>query len=219
MRLRLALFDLDGTLKCERDPYVYLHKQLGTWDQTHEFSRLGMEGKISYAEWLRRDTELWAGHSAEHVLSLFRANPYVPGAPELLRSLKRAGVTVALISTGLTLHSELVRSEFGLDFSFANEAVVANGRLTGDSVERVPEGGKGAIADHLMSELEVGPRGLLAVGDSTSDIALFERAGRSVAVNPSSDVVCSAADFVLEDRDLRPLLPKLMEWYPDLNER
>jgi phosphoserine phosphatase len=219
MRLKLALFDLDGTLKQVRDPYVYLHRRLGTWEQSQEFFQLGMEGKIPYAEWLRRDAELWAGQPVERIITLFRANPYVPGAGAVLRALKQASVTVALISSGLALHAELVRAKFGLDYAFANEVLVADGRLTGEAVERVPEGGKGAIADQLMVELGVSSNALLAIGDSTSDIALFERAGVSVAVNPSSDEVRAAADIVLGEPDLRPLLPRLVEWCPELSER
>jgi phosphoserine phosphatase len=219
MRLQLALFDLDGTLKRERDPYVYLHKGMGTFERSLGFHHLGMEGRISYAEWLRRDAELWAGQPLERVMSLLRASPYVPGASDVLRTLKRAGVTVALISTGLLFHAELVRAEFDLDYAFANEVLVADGYLTGGSVERVPEGGKGAIADRLVAELGLSSEALLAVGDSTSDIALFERAGLSVAVNPSSDAVRAAADIVLEEPDLRPLLQHLTIRYPALRGR
>jgi phosphoserine phosphatase len=219
MHLKLALFDLDGTLKPERDPYICIHRGLGTLDQAEAFTQLGLEGKISYGEWLRRDVELWAGQPKERVLALLRANPYVPGAAAVLRALKRSGVTVALISTGLNLHAELVQAEFGLDYSIANEALVADGHLTGEAVERVPEGGKGVIADRLIAELAVSAAETFAVGDSTSDIALFERAGFSVAVNPSSDEVRSAADHVLEAPDLRPLLTLLENRYPKLRDR
>jgi len=219
MRLKLALFDLDGTLKQVRDPYIYLHQQLGTWEDAQAFFPLGLEGKIPYAEWLRRDVALWAGQPVGRIIALFRANPYLPGARETLQALKRARVTVALISTGLTLHAELVRVECGLDYAFANEALVADGHLTGEAVERVPEGSKGLIADRLMAELGVSSEELLAVGDGRSDIALFERAGVSVAVNPSSDEVRAAADIVLEEPDLRPLLSLLRAWYPELEER
>lgn len=209
MRHRLALLDLDGTLKLERDPYVYLHRQLGTEAQSQDFFRLGLAGQISYAEWLRRDVALWAGQPLERVRSLFRANPYLPGVPELLRTLKQAGVYVAVISTGLSLHADMVQAEFGLDCVVANEALVTDGRLTGQARERLPEGGKGAVADQLMAQLGVTAPAVLAVGDSSSDIALFERAGLSVAVQPSSDEVRAAADIVLEAPDLRPLLPLL----------
>lgn len=216
MRLRLAIFDLDGTLKQARDPYVYLHQQLGTWEQSQEFFQLGLEGKISSAEWLRRDVALWAGQPVKRIITLLRANPYLPGACEILRALKRAGVTVALVSAGLTLHADLVRAECGLDYVFANEALVVDGRLTGEAVEWVPD--KGVIADQLMAELGISSEALLAVGDGPVDIPLFERAGLSVAVNPSSDQVRAAADIVLEEPDLRPLLPRLAAWYPELNE-
>jgi len=211
MRFRLALLDLDGTLKLERDPYVYLHRCLGTEAQSQEFFRMGLAGEISYGEWLRRDVELWAGQPVERLRSLFRANPYLPGGPELLRTLKQAGVHVALISTGLSLQAEMVQDEFGLDCVVANEALVADGRLTGEARERLPEGGKGAVADQLMARLAVTSPAVLAIGDSRSDIALFGRAGLSVAVQPTSDEVRAAADIVLEEPDLRPLLPLLAE--------
>jgi len=37
--LRLAIFDLDGTLKEARDPYVYLHSRLGTLAASEAFFR------------------------------------------------------------------------------------------------------------------------------------------------------------------------------------
>jgi phosphoserine phosphatase len=212
MPIRLALLDLDGTLKLERDPYIYLHKRLGTWESSKSFFQLGLQGKISYSEWLRRDAELWAGQSVEHVQELFRQSPYVPGAAELLRGLKAGGVQVALVSTGLNLHANLVRDEFDLDHVFANEILTSDGHLSGEAVERVPEGGKGAVADLLLDKLKVKPDSVLAMGDGSSDIALFERAGVSVAVHPSSDRLREAADIVLEEPDLRPLLPMLEQW-------
>jgi len=219
MPIRLALLDLDGTLKLERDPYIYLHKRLGTWESSKSFFQLGMEGKISYSEWLHRDAEMWAGQPLEHVQDLFRQSPYAPGAEDLLRGLKAGGVQVALVSTGLNLHANLVRDEFDLDHIFANEILTSDGHLSGEAIERVPEGGKGPVADLLMNQLKVEPESVLAMGDGSSDIALFERAAVSVAVQPSSDRVRDAAHIVLEEPDLRPLLPLLEQWLePRLQE-
>jgi phosphoserine phosphatase len=44
MVLRLAIFDLDGTLKQARDPYVYLHQGLGTWEACRPFTAQGLAG-------------------------------------------------------------------------------------------------------------------------------------------------------------------------------
>jgi len=56
-RLRLAVFDLDGTLKQARDPFVYLHQRLGTWEASSLFQK-GLAGELNYEEWLRLDASL-----------------------------------------------------------------------------------------------------------------------------------------------------------------
>jgi len=215
MPLRLAIFDLDGTLKQARDPYVYLHQRLGTWEVSQAFFAQGVSGQISYSEWLRLDASCWKGVSRAAMEAIFRDNPYLPGARETVRALRQAGVRVAVISTGLSVHAELVQAELGLDWIIANELLFEDGYATGAATERVPERGKGQIVEQLQAELNVPPTDCLAVGDSTSDVAMFARSRIGVAVNPLSDQVRSAAGLVLESLDLRPLLPKLREILPN----
>jgi len=215
MPLRLAIFDLDGTLKQARDPYVYLHQRLGTWEVAQAFFAQGVAGQLPYSEWLRLDASLWKGISRAAMEAIFRDNPYLPGARETVGTLRRAGVRVAVISTGLNVHAELVQAELGLDWIIANELVFEDGYATGAARERVPEGGKGQIVELLQAELGVPPADCLAVGDGTSDAAMFARSWIGVAVNPSSDQVRLAAGLVLDSPDLRPLLPRLQETVPD----
>ena len=59
--LKLAVFDLDGTLKQVPDPYVYLHQHLGTLAAAEAFTARGLSGAIDYEEWLRLDASLWRG--------------------------------------------------------------------------------------------------------------------------------------------------------------
>ncbi|MCX7668714.1 MAG: HAD-IB family phosphatase, partial [Anaerolineae bacterium] len=103
--LRLAVLDVDGTLKRAESPYQYLHERLGVRHLAAAHRAMALAGQISYGEWLRRDAALWAGQPVEHIRQLLAQNPYLPGAPELLRALKRAGVIVALVSAGFTLNT------------------------------------------------------------------------------------------------------------------
>jgi phosphoserine phosphatase len=215
MTLRCAFFDLDGTLKQARDPYVYLHQRLGTWEVSQPILAKGLAGELSYEEWLRLDVELWKGVSRVAMEALFRENPYLPGARETVRALRQAGVWVAVISTGLNVQAEQVQAELGLDRNFANEILFENGLATGKARSHIPEKGKGQIVARLQAELGVGPEDCLAVGDTPSDIDMFARVRVAVAVNPSSDEVREAADLVLEDSDLGRLLPWLRERMPD----
>ena len=214
MSLRLAIFDLDGTLKQTRDPYVYLHQALGTWEASLAFHEQGLSGEIDYDEWLRRDAALWKGIAQDRMEAVFRSNGYLPGAQETVTALQRAGVKVALVSTGLLVHAQQVQAELNLDRIVANEIFFEGGCATGLARTHIREGGKGPVVEKLQAEFGVQPEECLAVGDSLSDVAMFGRARVGVAINPSSDQVRNSAHLVLEEPDMRPLLTKLHQFAP-----
>ncbi len=207
-RLRLAILDVDGTLKQAESPYQYLHEKLGVAALAAEHRELALAGRISYAEWLYRDVELWAGVPAARLRALLAENDYVPGAPELLRELKRAGATVALVSAGFTLNTEPIMAEFGLDYALANELNIgSDGCLDGTAVNLVPEGGKAAFARELIARMGVAAEEVLAAGDTRGDLELFDCAGLRVAVNPRWAELRARADVVFE-----PDLTGAVDW-------
>jgi len=218
MRLKLAVFDLDGTLKKVRDPYVYLHQRLGTWPQSQAFFSDGLAGRIPYEEWLRLDAAMWKGVPRAHIEALFRQNPYLPGARETVQALRARGVRIAILSTGLLIHAAQVQADLGVEYVAANEILFEAGRVSGEVRAHIPEGGKGAVMEDLLARMGVRSAECLAVGDGESDVALFQRAGVSVAVAPHSDLVRTAADIVLPQPDLRPLLDRLRAFDPTLLE-
>ena len=169
-----------------------------------------LAGRIKYAEWLQRDVALWAGQRVAYIRQLLSANPYLPGAPELLQALKAAGVTVALVSAGFTLNTDPIMAEFGLDYCLANELTAADGILDGGSLNHVPEGGKAAFVRELAARLGVSPAQTLAAGDTRGDQELFDCAGIRIAVNPTSAALRARAHAVFEP-DLRGAVAWLVE--------
>lgn len=141
---------------------------------------------------------LWAGQPVVRLQALLAQNPYLPGAPELLRALKTAGVIVALVSAGFTLNTDPVVAEFGLDYVLTNELCVEDGVLVGTAINHVPEGGKAAFACGLMTRLGIAPEETLAAGDTRGDLELFDCAGVRMAVNPKSPELRARADVVFE---------------------
>lgn len=218
--LRLAVFDLDGTLKQARDPYVYLHRRLGTLEAAEAFTEQGLSGAIDYEEWLRLDVGLWIGTPKVVVEGHLRENPYLPGARETVAALRRRGVHVAIVSSGLLLQAEMVAADLGADLIVANKIFFSrNGAepvVTGDVQANVPFDGKGQIMERLQAQLGVAPAECIAVGDSTGDIDLFRRAAVGIAVNPSSPRVAAAAHIVLPEADLTSLLDQLHAIAPRL---
>lgn len=197
-RLRLAVLDVDGTLKQAESPYQYLHSQLGVSHLAAQNRALALAGQISYGEWLRRDVALWAGQPVAKLRQLLAENPYLPGAPDLLRALKRSGAVVALVSAGFTLNTDPILAEFSLDYALANELNSVEGLLDGTAINHVPEGGKAAFACTLMARLGITPAETLAAGDTHGDLELFDCAGVRIAVNPRSAQLRARADAVFE---------------------
>ena len=214
MTLRLAIFDVDGTLKQVRDPYVYLHERLGTLEASQPFFVKAMAGQLDYEEWLRLDVALWRGIRRAQMEEIFGENPYLPGARETVDALRQAGVRIALVSTGLNVHAEMVQEELNADRAVANEILFENGVATGETRLHVPEGGKRQIVAGLQAEYGVEPEACLAVGDGASDADMFSLVRVGVAVNPSSEGLRAAAHLVLDQPDLCPLLPRVRERWP-----
>jgi len=218
--LRLAAFDLDGTLKQARDPYVYIHRHLGTLEASEAHFQAGISGAIPYEEWLRLDVSLWIGTPRARLEALLRENPYLPGAEETVAALKAAGVRVVIISTGPLLHAEMVAAELGIGPVVGSEIFFdgdpGNPVVSGRVRAHLALHEKGIVLERLQAQFGVSPAECLAVGDTFTDIPMFERAAVGIAVCPSSPEVAAAADIVLPEPDLRPLLGRLHEYAPHL---
>lgn len=211
--LRLAVFDLDGTLKEAPSPWQYLHEHLGLWERAQVHKRWFQAGRIDAAQWARLDAALWAGIETSTVEELFRQDLYRPGAREVVAFLRERGVPTAIISSGLAIHAELVAQELGMDRVWAIELMAHDGRLTGEIVVNVTEDSKEEPMRAVRAEFGALPQECLAVGDGPADVGLFAQAGLSVAVCPLSDAVRAAANVVLEDGDLHPIIGLVQEYF------
>ena len=212
-RLRLAVFDLDGTLKEASSPWMYLHQALGTESQAEEYRQQFGRGEIGYMDWARLDSALWKGIALSRVEEVFRGSVYRPGVAELFRLLRSQNVRCAIVSTGLTVQAEQVAADLGVWRTVANELVVRDGILTGEAVVHVMEDTKGQIMAGLRQEAGARVEECLAVGDGTADIALFAQAGLAVAVCPRSDRVRHAAHHTVEDGNLERIIPLILKQF------
>ena len=116
MATKIAFLDCDGTLTTVRSSWEHLHRRLGLWtENADEYQALFRQGSIDYHEFCRRDAFLWKGLKLDSVLPVLNDIPYQPGARELVRSLKEAGIITVIISTGLSFLVEKVKNELGID--------------------------------------------------------------------------------------------------------
>jgi len=209
-RLRLVVFDVDGTLTKVASSWQFLHENLGTWDKGKRYAEQFFQGAITYEDWARLDASLWTGLKLEIVQKIVDGMPYTRGVREVITTLRRGGLKVVLVSAGLSLVTERIKREIGVDDSLANDLKVEKGFLTGQVEVNVSVGNKDAVLGRMLEKFNLRMDECAAVGDDETVIPLFERVGFSIAFNPRSWVVEERADVVVKGDDLRKVLPYLL---------
>jgi phosphoserine phosphatase len=208
---KLALFDLDGTLTKERSAWEYIHRRLGVWDgYAEKYQEAFLRGEITYDRVCRLDAAIWKGMKVSDLERILQDIPLYEGVEDLLQYLRSRGIKLGIISSGLTILSERMKKEFDFDYAVANELGVTDGLLTGEIKINVHYDQKGDWVRDVQGQFNARQEEILAIGDSTGDIDMFQMAGLSIAFNPLSTRLESLATFSVYSMDLRDLIPSLI---------
>jgi phosphoserine phosphatase len=209
-KLKLALFDLDGTLTTEKSAWEYIHRHLGVWDSNaKKFQEAFLRGEITYDEFCRLDAAIWEGMRVSEVKNILEGISLQAGAGELIGYLRRRGVKVGLISSGLSLLAEGIREKFHFDYAIANDLGTEDGILTGEIKIHVHYDQKAEWVERAQRLFRVRREETLAVGDSSGDIPMFRACGFSIAFNCRSPQLEAVATVCSPAKDLRHLIPIL----------
>jgi len=212
-KIKLALFDLDGTLTKEKSAWEYIHRRLGVWDgYAEKFQESFVRGEISYGEFCRRDAAIWQGMKVSDVKRILNEIPFQPGTEEVMGYLKGKRVKLGMISSGLSFLADWVKEKFGFDYAVANDLVTEDGILTGDIRINVHYDQKAEWVEEARQKFNVQREEILAVGDSTGDIPMFQRCGFSVAFNCFSPKLEPPPPACIRSQDLRELIPLLIPY-------
>lgn len=196
--LRLAFFDLDGTIRRVRDPWVHLHEFLGVAEQARDLIPRWRRGEITYDEWARLDAALWRGVLRAKMMAALHENPVRRGARELVGWFTSKAIPCVGISTGLSIFHEHTARDLGMDRVICNELHFDGDVCTGEITINVREESKGEIMDEVLAEYGARAEEAVAFGDGKADIPLFSKAGLGIAICPVQDQVRESAHYVVE---------------------
>ncbi len=188
--LKLIIWDCDGTLTTVKSAWQWVHEELGTWEtggQQHLQDFL--QGIIDYEEFALRDVTEWKDLLEEELISILNRIPYRKHASEVLDYCYKLGIDQILISSGLSQLTDIIARQFPV-FSkvIANQIEIERDRLNGKVNIQVPWGGKGKIAKDVCNEFGITPQEVIAIGDSSSDIEIFQFVKYSISINAPEEV-------------------------------
>ena len=204
-KYKLIAFDMDGTLVKERNSWGILHQYFGTQDEAQKNKEEYFGGKISYAEFMRKDAALWLPlkptmGEMEQVLSNYTLMPH---SKQVIKELKKDGIETVIVTGGLDILARKVATRLGIENVLSNGLVFDdNGYLTGEEICNVNVLRKDIILEQFVREINVPISKCIAVGDSEYDTEFLNCAGLGIAFDPDP-VLSKHASFVIYDlRDI-----------------
>lgn len=190
---RLVVMDVDSTL-IQDEVIELLASHAGREAEVSAVTARAMAGELDFAESLHARVATLEGLDAAVLDRVRDAVRLTPGARTLVRTLKRLGFTVALVSGGFIEVVQPIADELGVDHARANSLEVVDGRLTGRVVgEVVDRQGKARALREFAAAAGLPLARTVAIGDGANDLDMLEVAGLGIAFN-AKPVVREQAD-------------------------
>ena len=193
---RLICFDMDSTL-IETEVIDELAIRAGVGDQVKAITEAAMRGEIDFCESFRQRCALLKGLDVSVMQKIAENLPITEGVDRLMRILKKVGFKIAILSGGFTYFGNYLKQKYNIDYVYANELEVENGKLTGRHVGDIVDGKRKAELLRLIAQVEnVDIRQTVAVGDGANDLPMISIAGLGIAFHAKPKVKATAKQSI-----------------------
>ncbi len=189
---RLICFDMDSTL-IQTEVIDELADRAGVGEQVRAITESAMRGEIDFSESFTRRVALLKGLDESVMKDIAEHLPITEGMARLMHVLKKGGYKIAILSGGFTYFGNYLKDKFGIDYVYANELEIVDGKLTGRHLGDIVDGRRKAELLRLIAQVEkVDIRQTVAVGDGANDLPMLEMAGLGIAFHAKPKVKANA---------------------------
>ncbi len=190
---KLVVMDVDSTL-IQQEVIELLGAKAGVQSEIAKITESAMRGELDFEASLRARVALLKGLPASVLVDVQSEITLTPGARTLVRTLKKLGHHIALVSGGFEPVIAPLANELGIDHMRANNLEIADGKLTGELVGPVIDrAGKATALRDFAAEHNVDLDQTIAIGDGANDLDMIAIAGMGIAFN-AKPAVKAAAD-------------------------
>ena len=193
---RLICFDMDSTL-IQTECIDELAERAGVGEQVKAITERAMRGEIDFKESFTERVALLKGLDESVMKEIAENLPITEGVERLMFVLKHYGYKIAILSGGFTYFGEHLKRKFGIDYVYANELEIVDGKLTGRYLGEIVDGKRKAELLRLLAQVEkVDIAQTIAVGDGANDLPMLSTAGLGIAFHAKPKVVENAEQSI-----------------------
>ncbi|MEO6955299.1 MAG: phosphoserine phosphatase SerB [Antricoccus sp.] len=180
---RLIVMDVDSTL-VRGEVIDSLAAKAGRLSEVAAITARAMDGELDFAQSLTARVAMLRGLSVATLDQVRRDLQLTPGASTLIRTLRRMGYRIGVVSGGFTQIIDSLVTDLGLDFGAANTLEVHDGVLTGRVLGPIIDrAGKAAALRQFADRFGIPMSQTVAVGDGANDLDMLTAAGLGIAFN------------------------------------
>ena len=193
---RLICFDMDSTL-IETEVIDELAIRAGVGDEVKAITERAMRGEIDFTESFRERVALLKGLDESVMQDIAEHLPITEGVDRLMYVLKKYGYKIAILSGGFTYFGQYLQQKYCIDYVYANELEIVDGKLTGRYLGDVVDGKRKAELLRLIAQVEkVDIAQTIAVGEGANDLPMLGVAGLGIAFHAKPKVVANAKQSI-----------------------
>lgn len=199
-RFKAIYFDMDGTLIRNTNSVQYICTLNGRYDDLMKIEEMEDNKQITWVEADYLKSKLMQGlRKAEIKENFSREISVISGLSECLAWIKENGMKSVLITAGPIDVAYALVERFAFDAAYGSEYEVVDGIFSGKILKHLD--GKGKL-DGLIDFCQKNGISLdecIAIGDSASDIEVFEKCGKRIALNYSETLINKADEYVITE--------------------
>ncbi|UCF12676.1 MAG: HAD family phosphatase [Thermoplasmatales archaeon] len=203
-KIKLVMFDMDGTLIVGRSIFIISEKKgfKNKLIKVLESNKEAYQKSIEIAKFLK-------GFDSRELLDIVREIPLQKNTREVAEKLRENSVKTAIATDSYQFIADDLKKRLNFDYAFANNLIIKQNIVTGELIlnnntKKMCHSGKtysickGLVLEQLCEKLNIKNKEIIAIGDGIVDIGMIKKAGLGIAYK-APDELQKFADVITND--------------------